>query len=218
MNTFSRLVVLAVMVASSLAALSSSAGAVTWHNTGSTAFTATGGLWTLTVTGSTGTTTVSCTATSATGTAPGGSTVAPTYTIPGTLVFSPCTFVGQNSYVHCGYSFTGLVESAGATAGTIDLSCTLRLTASNTPMCRIAGSTFVNYYNPSVLIPGNPSVSTYGALVLQRGVLQVTRPTGTSCPLAHGTSSVLTGHVERRVVNVSNGSPTATGPVITRTV
>src|ERR1044071_3993997 len=81
MSKFARLVVLVTALSSLFAMLSSTAGAVTWHNTGGTSFHATGGPMTY----SRASVSLTCSGSTATGAAPGGSTGAQHYNITGTL-------------------------------------------------------------------------------------------------------------------------------------
>ena len=106
MSKIARLVVLVTALSSLFAMLSATAGAVTWHNTGGTAFHATGGPGSLSI----GSATLACSGSTATGTAPGGSTVAQHYNVTGTITFSPCQLVGQSTYVHCHFNLTGTTQ------------------------------------------------------------------------------------------------------------
>jgi hypothetical protein len=179
MSRFTRIVLLITALASLLAAMSSTAGAVTWTNEGATSFHATG------VGGGrhVGSNTVSCTGATATGTAPMDVTGA-TYSMTGTLTFAPCSLVGQSTVVDCNYTFTGLVFSGatlgGVTSGNMDLTCDERLTPSGIGLCHIGGSTVVHYVNPSV-------AGGTGRLTFTTSNTLVESNFGTtSCPLGTG--------------------------------
>jgi hypothetical protein len=200
MSRIARFAVLVTALASLLGIMSSAASAVTWHNTGSTSFTATGGPGTL----SRGSVSLACTGSSATGTAPGGSTVATNYTVSGTITFSPCTLSGQNTYVHCTYTLTGTAFAAGVTAGSAGVTCVARLTATNTALCHIEGSTPGSYTNPSGATAGKVTINASNTLTV----------TNSSSPCPLGTGS---GALTHQTITVTGGSPTSLGPVINRT-
>jgi hypothetical protein len=194
-----------VALASSLAVLSSSATAVTWHNTGNTAFTATGTSATFTV----GTNNMSCFGASARGTAAGGSTSGFTYSIPGTLTYSPCTLAGQLTYVHCGFTLTGTTQPINAvTSGNADLNCVARLTATNTALCNIVGQTPFTYFNANL-----PAVGGYITFTSSFS-LTASHSSGTSCLL--GTGFVSLTHHTLAITSGTGGSGTH-GPILTRT-
>jgi hypothetical protein len=204
MSRIARFAVLVTALASLMGVVSATAGAVTWHNTGNTAFTATGGPGTLSV----GANNLACTASSATGTAPGGSVVGATYSVPGTITFSPCTLAGQATYVHCGFTLTGSAFSAGITTGIADVNCVARLTASNTALCNITGTTPGSYTNPSGTAKGKVTLSTSGS------GLTVSNSSGSSCLLGTGI-----GHLSEQTITITNasGGTGTLGPVINRT-
>jgi len=204
MSRIARFAVLVTALASLMGVVSATAGAVTWHNTGNTAFTAAGGPGTLSV----GANNLACTASSATGTAPSGSVVGATYSVPGTITFSPCTLAGQNTYVHCGFTLTGTAFAAGVTTGTADVNCVARLTASNTALCNITGTTPGAYTNPSGANKGKVTLLTSGS------GLTVSHSSGTSCLLGTGT-----GHLSEQTITVTNGTggTGSGGPIINRT-
>jgi hypothetical protein len=202
MSKFARCAVLVAALASLFAVLSSTAGAVTWHNTGSTAFTATGGPGTLAV----GANNLACTASSGTATAPGGSTVATVYNMSFTFTWKPCSLAGQNTFLHCDLRLTGSLFSAGVTAGSLDLTCDAKLTASPTVgLCHFSGSVPVSFTNPFGATKGKVTLTASNTLV-------VSNYNTTSCPLGTGT-----GTVSEQTLNVTNGTPTTLGPVLNRT-
>jgi hypothetical protein len=177
MSRFSRIVVLFSALASLFAVMSSTAGAVTWTNSGGTNFHATGGPATLS-TG--GTNNMACSGLTATGTAPMTSFTSTIAT--GTLVFSPCSLVGQNSFLHCTYTLTGIAAAGGMTSSYTDVTCDARLTAAPaTSLCHVSGSFMSStYFNPSALIPGRLHVAS---------LVQVSNG-AVSCPLGTGTGSM----------------------------
>jgi hypothetical protein len=199
MSRIARLAVMVTALASLLGVMSATAGAVTWHNTGSTAFTATGGPGTLSI----GSNNLACTGSSATGAAPALSTTSTIAT--GTIVFSPCNLVGQNTFVHCTYTLTGSTFSGGVTSGAADVTCDARLTAAPAnSLCHISGSTPGTYTNPSGSTKGRLTISASTSLTVTNG--------NVSCPLGTGT-----GSLTEQTLNVTNGTPTTLGPVINRT-
>ncbi|WP_445148328.1 hypothetical protein [Baekduia sp. Peel2402] len=204
MSRIARFAVLVTALASLMGVVSATAGAVTWHNTGNTAFTATGGPGTLSV----GANNLACTGSSATGTAAGGSVVGATYNVPGTITFSPCTLAGQSTYVHCGFTLTGASFSGGVTSGVADVNCVARLVAGNTALCNITGTTPGSYSNPVSPAKGKVTLSTSGT------GLTVTHSSGTSCLLGTGT-----GHLSEQTITITNatGGTGTLGPVLNRT-
>jgi hypothetical protein len=176
MSKFSRIVVLASALASLFAVTSATAGAVTWTNSGGTAFHATGGPVTLSV-GANG---LVCFGSTATGTAPMSSATSTIAT--GTLVFSPCSWVGQSMFVHCNYTLTGNAHSAGISIIVADLTCDERLTAAPAnSLCHISGSTGGTYSNPSGTTPGRITWFATSSLVVSNG--------NVSCPFGTGNGS-----------------------------
>ena len=176
MSKFARLVVLVTALSSLFAVLSATAGAVTWHNTGGTAFHATGGPMTY----SRGSVSLTCAGSTATGTAAGGSTVAQHYNVVGTITYSPCGWSGQWLYIHCNYNFTGTTQpvATGPVAGSMALTCVSRLTATNSSLCHIEGSTHGVYINPSVATPGRVTLVASNTLTITNA--------GNPCPLGTG--------------------------------
>jgi hypothetical protein len=179
MSRFTRAVIALTALASSLALMSSTAGAVTWTNEGAGSFHATGGGSQRHLSANT----FSCTGATATGTAPADS---PSSTLmTGTLTFSPCSLAGQNTFIHCNYTLTGLVFSGaalgGVTGGIVDMTCDERISASPQPgLCHISGSTPVQYTNPTVA--GGTGRLTF----LQSSTLIVSNFGTTNCPWGTG--------------------------------
>lgn len=200
MNRTARFVVLASALTSLFAALSPAAGAVTWTNTGSTAIHATG----TGVSYSVGANNYACTGTTATATAPTHSALT-TYSVPGTLTYSPCTLAGQNTYIHCGFTFTGVTSpDPSSTVGVIDMTCVQRLTSSNTALCHFEGARAARYINPTAATstPGKFTLPTNGT------GLTVTHSSGSSCVFGVGTA-----HVQEEAITVTS---VAGSPVLTR--
>lgn len=177
MSKFSRVVVLVTALASLFAVTSSTAGAVTWTNSGGTAFHATGGPSSLSV----GVNSLACGGATATGTAPMSSSTSTIAT--GTMTLSPCTLVGQNMFWHCNYTLTGSTFLAGVTSGAVDLTCDERLTAAPAnSVCHLSGSNPVTYINPSGATPGRITFSASTTLTITNG--------NVACPLGTGNASI----------------------------
>jgi hypothetical protein len=194
MNRITRLAVLLTGLMSLLGIASATAGAVTWHNSGSTVFTATAGASTLSST-STG---LNCTGATATGTAPAGS-IGPTYSVSGTATFTGCVLLGILTGVDCGYTLTGTTQSGSVTSGAVDVTCGVY--QFGTKICHIGGSASGTYTNP-VSGVGVLSLATGGNLILSNG-------TSGTCPLGNGDR----GHLSALTFRTTSAVP----PVITRT-
>lgn len=192
MNRTTRLVVLVVGLASLLGAWSSSSGAVTWHNAGSTAFTATAGPWSLSSTGAT----LWCGSATATGTAP-NNVVGLTDPVSGTMTFASCN-LSLPTGLDCGYTFTGTSQSGGVTSGTMDVTCGVYQFGAK--LCHIGGSLSATYTNPGSV--GVFNLATGGSLLLSNG------PVGT-CPLGNGDR----GHSSALTFRTTSANP----PIIIRT-
>jgi hypothetical protein len=183
------------------AVMSSTAGAVTWHNTGNTAFTATGGAGTLSSTG----VALQCSGSSATGTAP-ATTVGLTLAVSGTVTFSGCLLSGQNVGGDCGYTLTGTSQSGSVTSGTVDATCGVFL--ANIKICHIAGTVSGSYTNPV-------SPSTAGKLATTTGGTLRTSNGASNCPLGNGDLAHLSPL--NFSVSAGTGGTGTLGPIITRT-
>ncbi|WP_445148269.1 hypothetical protein [Baekduia sp. Peel2402] len=204
MSRIARFAVLVTALASLMGVVSATAGAVTWHNTGNTAFTAAGGGGTLSV----GSNNLPCTGSEATGTATGGSVIGTTYSMPGTITFAPCLMAGQPTYVHCGFTLTGASFASGVTSGVADVKCIAYLTANNLQLCNITGTTPASYTNPSGAAKGKFTLSTSGT------GLTVSHYFGTSCLMGTGT-----GHLSEQTITIQHatGGTGTGGPVLNRT-
>lgn len=202
MSKIARIAVLVTALASVLGAMSSTAGAVTWHNTGSTAFTATAGPSTVSV----GANSTSCTGASADATAPATST-ATTFPLTWTVRYFPCTIVGQASYWHCHYIVTYFSTSTPPHRWSIlyHRFCVKRLTANNTALCTLEGSSPGTYTSPNGATPGAFTLDATSTLTM-------THASGSSCVLGTGTASST-----EQTFTVTAGTPTSLGPVVTRT-
>lgn len=206
MTRISRAIVLLGALTSLLAAMSSTAGAVTWHNAGDTAYTATGGAFTYSVTGIQ----QRCTGSDVTGTAP-ASTTALTYVMTGTLTYTGCTTSGIPSTFHCSYSFTTSAAAVNHVfSGNFDLACGIYDT-SGIRICQIEGQTPATYHNPETGLGAQFTLHTSSTLRTTDGGL------GVSCPLGAGEPV----HITSQVIAITNatGGPTAphAGPTLVRT-
>jgi hypothetical protein len=195
MSKFSRVVVLVTALASLFAVMSSTAGAVTWHQEGTTNFHATAGAGTLSVDGNN----LACSGATATGDAPVG-TFANTYSVTGHVTFTPCTIIGQAADVRCSFTLTAqtwVVGPPAITGGSADVTCTASLAATGTPLCHISGST----------APGRLTLTA-------SNTLQVTNESGSSCSAfgvpAGGTTTGSLSHQTFTMTNID------TSPIITR--
>jgi hypothetical protein len=182
MSRFARFAVLVAALTSLFAIMSSSAGAVTWTNEGATAVHATGLGGALHV----GVNTLSCTGATATGTAPMHGLNA--YSVTGHVVFTPCSLVGQNTFVSCNYTLTAQTHTGGTlggvTGGIADVTCDARLESGSIGLCHISGSTTGSYINPSTATgTGRLTLNTTSTLV-------VSDFGSTNCPLGTGNGTL----------------------------
>ena len=196
MSRMTRLAVLALGLVSVLGTLSASAGAVTWDNSGGTAFTATAGAGTLSSTGAS----LGCLSATGTGTAP-VSTVGAFYSVSGTATFNSCVLSGITTSVACGYTLTGTAQDGtgmgSVITGSVDVTCDV--TQFSTKLCHIEGSTSGTYTNN---VPGVLTIATSNTLTLTNG------GAGT-CPLGNGDK----GHLTHLTFTTTSANP----PTITRT-
>jgi hypothetical protein len=207
MSRIARLAVLVAALMSLFAIASSSAGAVTWHNSGDTAFTAAGVAGTLGVTG----VNLACPSSSATGTSPSASQVGSSADLAtGTITFSGCTLSGIPTHVACGYTLTGTaLDGTTVVTGTAAVNCSV--TQFGSEICKIEGTTPGNYTNPV-----NPS--TFGKVsVPASSTLRTTNGTAGSCPLGVNEPSSLTA--QTFTISSATGGATTPhlGPRISRT-
>lgn len=195
MSKIARFAVLVTALMSLFAVFSSAAGAVTWHNSGDTNFHATGGPGTLSI----GANNLACGGSTAIGDAPVGS-FANSYSVRGTVTFSPCTLAGQATTVGCNYTLTALTQAGSVTTGVADVTCVARLTAGGTGLCHISGSTGGTYTNPT-------ATTTPGKLTLLASSSLVVSNSQVACPLGTGS-----GNLTEQTLTVTHR-----GPILTRT-
>jgi hypothetical protein len=196
----SKLMRLVVLVAG-LMSLASTAGATTWHNSGATAFTATGPSGTLSSTG----VQLRCATTDATATSPAGSFVGLTYVaITGTASFTGCTISGIPGRVHCSFSLTLTTAAVNHVySGLVDAVCGL-FDVSNTQVCQIEGQTAATYRNPETGLAAQLTLATSTTLRTTNGGV------GFNCPLGVNEPT----HLTQKVFSIVSAGG---GPTITRT-
>jgi hypothetical protein len=191
----SKILRVAVLTAALLAALTSTAGAVTWHNSGNTAFSASGPPTTLHF----GAVHIPCTQTAVTGTASATPFVGTSWTgISTTATYSDCTLAGSPLSVECTGSETLTGQTGGVSTGSLSSACNIYL--ANTVICTMNGTTGNTYTNPSGGATGRFTQSQASA-TLGNGP-QGTCPFTSPATLTHTTWTVTSG---------------TGGPVITRT-
>ncbi len=201
----SRIARLALFAAVLVATTASTADAVTWHNTGSTAFTATGGPTTLTVGGSN----LLCATSTATAAVAAAPSVGATWSAFGGTTTFGCTVIGVPVVVDCAYAFTAQSWTSGApavTTGTLDMTCGMLMLG--TTACHLAGTLAGTYANPAGATNGKLTLSTGGTLV-------TSNPASGTCPMGPGARA----HLRETTLTVSaaTGGTGTGGPVITRT-
>ncbi len=195
MSTLARLAILLVSMLSLFGGAPTTTGAITWHNTGSTAFTATAGANTLTSTF----TPWSCGGATMTGDSPTGSTSSAIYSIRGTMSFSSCSLSGIATGVDCAYTFTGATQTGSQVTGDVDMTCGWY--QFNTKICHVAGNVHAIYTNPVAGV-GTLTLTTGGKLVMSN-------PASGTCPLGNGDLA----HLSELTIRTTSANP----PVITRT-
>ena len=200
MSRTTRVVVFVAAMVSLFAVMSSAAGAVTWDNSGSTSFTATGGPGTLSV----GATQLSCADSSATGVSPTSSATGDLVT--GTATFTTCTLGGTSGQISCAYTFTAASQSGGVMSGAIHATCDFIVLGA--AWCHIAGTTPASYTNPVG--------TTKGKLTLAHssGTLRFFNPAGGTCLFGNNVAATLT--TQTFSITAAN-EPGTNGPVIART-
>lgn len=207
MSRIARCAVLLVVSVSLAGVWSSTAGAVTWHNSGDTTFSAATNSFPLASTGAG----LACLGSTATGTVSGSPFVGATWkAIHGTLTSSGCVLGVPNWTVDCTYDFTasGAIGSPQAITGDLDMTCGFFIVG--TEFCHVTGTAAAVYTNPvPTSIPGKLTITTGGNLIATNG------PAG-SCPLGSNDKT----HLAALNYNISaaTGGPTPhLGPNITRT-
>jgi len=192
-------------LAAALLSFAASADAVTWHNTGDTAFSMTGGSMAFTSTA----VTLGCTGGDSAGTAPAGSFVGATLSMTFTTTYTGCIISGAPWPWECSRTFTATSQpAAGQTNGQLDTTC--RVYAGSTLICHVEGTVPATYLNPvPPSTPGRFTLPTSTTLKFTQGAVG-------NCPmgnndLMHMTQSTFT-------VSAGTGGPTPHfGPYITRT-
>jgi hypothetical protein len=205
MNRITRLAVLITALLSLCAITSTATNAVTWHNTGSTAFTATAGATTLTVGGNT----LSCSGATVTGTASTSTFVGATWpAASGTAVFAPCSMAGQTATAHCTFTVTAVSWTAGppaTTAGFVDATCHSSLTAGGPVLCVTRGAPPGSFKNPTAPTKASGTMNA-------SSVLTITNGAGASCPFGTGTATL-----SETTYSITTANGAGLGPIITRT-
>ena len=209
MRWTTRIAVMALAIASLLGIASSTVGATTWHNSGDTAFTATGGSGTLSSTGFS-LTFSSSTTTGTTGPSPyvGGTWRA----LIGRFTATGARITGAPVGFSCDLLLTATTWVAGPPSvalATNDVTCSATIGPGATVFCHIEGTTSGVYWNPSGTTNGRWHVNTTSV------GLTATDPAArdATCPFGNGDRVTFT----RQTLNVTAGNVTGLGPVVTRT-
>lgn len=188
-----------ILVALCAALTPTAAKAVTWHNSGDTAFTATSGPTTF---GTIGTAGLPCGGIDLTGTVAATPTTAATWSaFSGTLTTTACSFSGIATPVHCTYIFTASTQAGSVTGGTFDETCGVFQFAAR--ICTLEASLAAHYANPS---------GSGGRFTVTSGTVRATAGVG-SCPV----TEIVQHQLGFTVASASGGPAPHTGPVITRT-
>ena len=204
-----RVVVLATAL---LAVTATSASAVTWINSGDTAFTATGGGTPITVTGSN----ISCSASSSTGTvaaSPFTGSVWPAATI--TTTYTGCFFsvLYPGTIWECTRSFTAVTATAAVVDGVAHTTCDILVTTgtgtNRVPVCHVSGSVVATYANP--VAPSTP-----GRFTLPSSTLQTSDGPAGTCPIG-SPEPVTMGHQALSITAATGGPVPHLGPNLVRT-
>ncbi|WP_445150862.1 hypothetical protein [Baekduia sp. Peel2402] len=207
MSRIVRLGVLTAALLSLFAVASSTAGAVTWHNTGDTAFTATSGPTTLTATG----TNLTCSNSSWAGTVGAAPFVGVVWTAAtGTGAFTNCVALGIKATTSCTFKVTGTTWTAGPPAvmgGNADVTCTSYVGGSLN--CITEGSTPGTYTNPSGSTMGSGIAPVSNTLKMTNGA--------SACMLGHNVQATITA--TPLTITAASGGPSSphAGPIVTRT-
>lgn len=161
MRRLTRLAITTVGLLSLFAIASTSASAITWHNSGDTTFSATAGGPSYSVTS----VSLNCASAQMAGTVP-TVTVGATLTMSGTGSYLGCTFSGSTINIECGYKFTGVAQHGDTVTGSTDVTCNYYL--ATTRICHVAGSRPSTYQSPSGSLTGVLTLSTSN-LVINNG-------------------------------------------------
>lgn len=195
----SRILRIAALTVALMAALASTAGAVTWENSGDTSFTATGPATTFHFNG--GAVHLPCSSAAVSGTAATGPVTGATWANAASLTVSypHCTLAGTPYNIQCSASESFDSQTGGVSSGTLATTCDINVFG--TKVCGAAGTIANTYTNPSGGTPGRFTLSQT-ALTVSNG------PVGT-CPLGPAA-----GQLTHQTFTVNSGTG---GPVITRT-
>jgi hypothetical protein len=211
MSVLARAIVLLTAVLLLAGAASPTASAVTWHQTGDTAFTATAGAMTFGI----ATATFSCVSAGTTGTSPatGAGALGVAWTAAHLAVKYQCPLTPATDWtLSCRMTLTATGQAAGVTSGAADTNCTFAYGDTGTTIaCVFHGATPMTYTNPAGTTTGRFVVPA------SSGGLRITDGPGGPCPL--GTSTPLTVKQQALTVTAATGGPSAphAGPVIART-
>lgn len=208
MRRLRQLVTLAFAATAVLAATASTAGAVTWHNSGDTAFTATGGATTATVPTFYPFKCLGSTTTGTTTPTPYGT---PVWRITLTTTYSPCLSLPSERW-ECTRTFTALSQTAAVTTGTVDTTCGLWVSSGSqsAEICQMHGDSQGSYVNPT-------APSTTGAITLAEATLLLTKGPTQQCIWGTGLPWTWTAHT--LAITTATGGPSPhLGPIVTRTV
>ena len=196
MSRITRAAVLTAALFSSLAAMTSSAAAVTWSSDGDTAFTATSGPFTF----STSSVALSCTSGHETGTM-NASTMAATWAAVtnGTALFNGCPVAGVSTPWHCAYTVTltsGVV--GGVSSSVLDMTCGIY--QFNTKVCEVGGPLTGSYTNPSGAGAGKIATNTGGHLRAGAGCANFLGGPNVSFHLSPMTWTVVSGATKGPII------------------
>jgi hypothetical protein len=209
MNRTTRLIVLVTALMSVFAATSSTAGAVTWHNSGDTSFTATGGPTSISGNGKT----LSCTSSDVTGTTGTSPFTGAVWTAAasGSAQFTGCSLAGATVAVTCTYTGNAATWAVGpptVTNGNVGVFCTS--TIGGALLCITEGSTAGSYTNPAGTTNGHGTLPASSSVTVTNGP-------GGSCALGNNSTVSITP-MTLTLTAASGGSTTPhRGPIFTRT-
>jgi hypothetical protein len=202
-----RIARLGVLVALMLSSLAASAGAVTWENSGDTTYTATGGVTTLGVTG----TTLTCTTSTFVGTMGSSPFVGVTWVAStGTGAFTGCSVNGISATTSCTYKVTATSWTAGppsVMSGGADVTCTSFVGGSLN--CITQGTTAGTYTNPTGATMGAGVAPASATLKIYNGA--------SSCMLGNNETATISS--TPLTITSATGGPSSPhqGPIVTRT-
>jgi hypothetical protein len=187
------------------------ASAVTWHNNGDTAFSATGSAF---IFGPNGTTvTASCLGSHLTGSAATGPVTGATWAaLHLSQTVTNCKFSPFSATVmSCTYTFAATQQTGLDVTGALASTCVMTASPTNVA-CHFHGQRTALYHDPT--FPG----TGYGYLTVTAGGSMIATSGTSACPYGNGTAMPFPE--ERWTLTTASGStfPTGhTGPIITRT-